>query len=414
MPGEAYNLQRHKGTVAAEFSTFILDIGILTIAALLFSFLLARLGLPEVSGQIIAGTVVGPYVLKLVSSFPVISALSQLGIILLMFVIGLELDVSEMRTMLARVGGIALIEVAVSFSVLFAFVYLFTGNDTVALIVAVALSFTSTAIVGRLVIDNRPGSRRRLPEYRKTLLGVLVLEDVAAIVFLALIPGLSGQEAGNTVTTVALLTGGGLAFVAITYFAGRYLVPLVVEYFENVLANSRDIPFLFSLALGVIFGATATYLGFSPAIGSFLIGLALRGKYSLFVSRQLIPLHNLFVTLFFVSVGAQIDPSSALSTPLLLIAILIVALSAKYLGGYLSSRLAGAGIASGVFALWLLPRAEFSLVIAQAARTGGVLSVEFYSVIGIAVIISALLGPFLLSRAGELSSQPTASESGDV
>ncbi len=398
--------------MAAGFSTFILDIGILTIAALFFSFLLARFGLPEVSGQIIAGTVVGPYVLGLVSSLPVITALSQLGIILLMFIIGLELDVREMKTMLARVSGIALVEAAISFIAVFAFMSLFTGNYTVAVIVAVALSFTSTAIVGRLTFDNRLGNNSQsFPEYRKMLIGVLVVEDVAAVVFLSLIPGLSGQLAGNAFTTVALLVAGGLAFLSIAYFAGTYLVPVVVEYFESVLSNSRDIPFLFSLALGVIFGAVATYFGFSPAIGSFLIGLSLRGKYSVFVSKQLISLHNLFVTLFFVSVGLQIDPRSAFAAPLLLFPILIIALTSKYFGGYLASTIARTGVASGTFALWLLPRAEFSLVIAQAATTSGVLSVELYSIIGVTVIISALLGPFMLSRRGELAGHVTHPES---
>lgn len=390
--------------MAAGFSTFILDIGVLTIAALFFSFLLARFGLPEVSGQIIAGTVVGPYVLGLVSSLTVITALSQLGIILLMFIIGLELDVREMRTMLARVSVIALIEAAIAFLAIFAFMSIFTRNYTVAVIVAAALSFTSTAIVGRLTFDNRLGNNSQpLPEYRKTLIGVLVVEDVAAVVFLALIPGLSGQVAGTAITTVTLLVAGGLAFLAIAYFAGTYLVPIVVEYFERTISNSRDIPFLFSLALGVIFGAAATYFGFSPAIGSFLIGLSLRGKYSMFVSKQLISLHNLFVTLFFVSVGLQIDPYSAFAAPFLLFPILVLALASKYFGGYFASTIARTGVASGTFALWLLPRAEFSLVIAQAATTSGVMSVELYSIIGVTVIISSILGPFTLSRRGELA-----------
>lgn len=209
----------------ASFSTFILDIGILTISALLFSLLLARLGLPEFSGQIIAGTIVGPYVLGLVSNLSVISALSQLGIILLMFIIGLELDIKDLRSMLARIGATALVEASISFSIVFLSFLLLTGNLILAAVVAMALSFTSTAIVGRLAVDRLNSEGSGLLDYRKTLLGVLVLEDVAAITFIAMIPGLSSETTGNTVATVALLVGGGLAFLVLAYMAGRYLVP---------------------------------------------------------------------------------------------------------------------------------------------------------------------------------------------
>lgn len=394
--------------MAAAFSySFVIDIGTLTVAALLFSLLLSRFRLPEVSGQIIAGIIVGPYMLGIVSNLAVITALSQLGIILLMFIIGLELDPKEMRNLLSRIGSISFIEVGTSFLIVFTASFLLLGQLSAALVVAVALSFTSTAIVGRLIIDRQHGqSAGAAGQAGKTLLGVLVVEDVIAVAFLVLIPGLPDGASGSALHSLPLIVGGGFAFLALTYLSGRFIIPRILEYVESRQLSSGDVPFLLSLALGIIFGAAATYLGFSPAIGSFLIGLALGGKYSEFVSRQVKSLHTLFVTLFFVSIGASIDPISALSSPLVLAAIIAAALGSKYLGGFFAGRMISTGLKPGLLGLWLLPRAEFSLVIVQSALSASIIGEDLYSVVGITVMVTSLAGPLLLVSSGRRGSRP--------
>ncbi len=387
-------------------SSFMLDVGILTAAALVFSYIMVRFGMPEVSGQIVAGMIVGPYVLGLVSNISVISVLSQLGIVLMMFIIGLELDIRELRPILAKLGGIALIEMGISFSTVFVVAFLLTSDPVVSLIIAVALSSTSTAVIGRLLLKSKAGVRERFSAFSRTLIGVSVVEDVVSVIFLVFIPGLSKETANSTLPAVALIIAGGLAILVITYLTGRYLVPLLLESFENLKVNSTEVPFLFSIALGIMFGASAAYLGFSPAIGSFLIGLSLRGKYSEFVSKQVASLHSLFVTLFFVVIGASIDPLSAFSTPLIFAAVLLSALLSKFIGGYAAGSILGSGALPGTLGTWLLPRAEFSMVIVQSAMNSGVIGKGAYSIVGIVVLITSLVGPLLLSRNGRALHTP--------
>lgn len=382
--------------MSAAGAVFLTDIAVLAIAALALGLVFARFRLPVTGAEILAGVIVGPYVLNFVSDTAIITEISQLGIVLLLFIIGLELDPLEFRKILARVGGAVAVEVSITIILIFLGTFYLTNSFAASLVVAVGLSFTSTAIIGRLLIDQFGNDSK---DYQKFLVSLLVIEDIVAVFFLVLIPEISGVQAVDSEGLSLLETGiGGVALVLISYFFGKYAAPRVINYFASFELESRDIPFLFSLSLGIIFGALANYLGYSPAIGSFMIGLALRGKYSKFVLQRVKGIRDLFLILFFVSIGTLIDPLSAFSLPVVLVGIILIGVFSKLAGAYIAGSLFATGLGRSSFAMWLFPRGEFSLIIAQSAMIAGIISVDIFSIVGLLVILTALLGPFYLVR----------------
>lgn len=377
-------------------ATFLTDIAVIALAALVLGLVFARFRLPVTGAEILAGVIVGPYVLNLVTDPTIISEISQLGIVLLLFVLGLELDPLEFRRILARVGGAVALEVAITALLIFSGTLYLTHDFATSVVVAVGLSFTSTAIIGRILIDYFGSDSQ---DYQKFLVSLLVIEDVVAIFFLVLIPEISGVGAVNSEGLSLLEIGiGGIALVLVSYFFGKYVAPRVINYFASFELESRDIPFLFSLGLGIVFGALANYLGYSPAIGSFMIGLALRGKYSKFVLQRVRGIRDLFLILFFVSMGTLIDPVSAFALPLVLVGIVLLGVFSKLAGAYVAGSVFTTGLGTSAFAMWLLPRGEFSLIIAQSALNAGIISVGVFSIVGILVILTALFGPIYLVR----------------
>ena len=128
------------------------------------------------------------------------------------------------------------------------------------------------------------------------------------------------------------------------------------------------------------------------------IGLALRGKYSKFVLQRVRGIRDLFLILFFVSIGTLIDPISAFALPFVLVGIILIGVFSKLAGAYVAGSLFATGLGGSAFAIWLLPRGEFSLIIAQSAFNAGIISIGIFSIIGILVILTALFGPVYLVR----------------
>jgi len=384
--------------VASETS-FLLDLGVLTAAALVFSLLFVRLKLPVVSAQILAGMVVGPYVLGWVVDPSVITQISSIGIVLLLFIIGLELDPVELQKVAGRVLLLTLAEVVVAFAFGLAASYLLGLGVVQSVVFAMAASISSTAIVGKIILERRMFSASE----SKTLVGLMIMEDIIAVGFLIV---LSTMAPGTELTASAGLSAiiitalGGVSLLVVGYVVARFFAPIVINHLASYEIESEEIPFLFALALGLLFGVLAASLGYSPGIGAFIIGLSIRGKQSRFLFEKVSTLKDLFLVLFFVSMGCLINPFPALSLGLPVVAVLALLVTGKFAGGYLIG-----GIARGkqtetsspptAYGAWLIPRGEFSFVIGQFALSAGLIGLDLFSLIGLSVIVTAIVGPFI-------------------
>jgi monovalent cation:H+ antiporter-2, CPA2 family len=392
-------------------TTFLLDLGIFVGIALLFSLLFARLKLPVVSGQIIGGMVVGPNVLGWVRDPVVINDLSAIGIVLLLFIIGLELDPVELRKMAGRIGAAAGLEVGLAFALGFAAAYYLLGTNLLqSMVFAMVASITSTAIVGKVFLERGRSSLHGSPE-PGVLMGIMVLEDMVAVVFLIVLSSLTSNGtllSMGSLAHVMTTVGGGIALVVGGYLVATFLAPRIIDFLGAFEEEYEEIPFLFSLGLAFFFAILAAVLGYSPGTGAFIIGLSIRGKRSKFLERRVSTIKDLFVLLFFISMGSLIDPLPALLIGLPLVGVMALVVLGKSMGGLASAKAflqSKTYKSSFLFGAWLVPRGEFSFVIGQLALSLGVIDNTLFSLIGLVVLVTAVVGP-IMQRFWETRSAP--------
>ena len=366
------------------------ELGVAVGAALVLSLLFYRLGLPMIVGQLVAGMLVGPSGLGLIQDLTAIDLLASLGIVMLLFVIGLELDPRDLR----KIGARALVLTIVEFTVAVA-VGAFSGlaigwSLQESLFLGTVLGISSTAIIGKMILDRRAESGE---DMASAMMAVLIIEDVVAVFLLLLTPQ---YTVGNQVqaSLVALLAAKGVLLIIVTVGFGRFVAPRVINWVSQYEVEVGETAFLLSLSFGFLFGVLSIYLGFSPAIGAFLMGLTLLGKHSRYVKEKISPVKDLFIVFFFVSMGTLIDPVSALALGPGLVLIMVAAVVSKFAGGYAGSRLSGLGVPVVVGRV-LVPRGEFSLVLAKAGVDAAVVPTEIYPIAGFAVLVTAIIAPLL-------------------
>ncbi len=370
----------------------LLELGVAVGGALLLSLLFYRLRLPMIIGQLVAGMIVGPSGFGLIRDLSAISLLASLGIVLLLFVVGLELDPRDLR----RIGFKALLLTIIEF--LLALLAGFVSGLALgwslqdSFFLGAVLSVSSTAIVGKITLDRRAELG---PDTASTLMAVLVIEDVIAVLLLLLVPEFAsgGQVQLSTISFIAVK--GGLLVLATVGF-GRFAAPRVINWVSQYELEVGEATFLLALSFGFLFGILSAYLGFSPAIGSFLLGLTLLGKHSRYIKEKISPIKDLFIVFFFVSMGTLIDARSTIGVGLPLILVMVCAILGKLAGGYLGARIAGIQgptIIGGI----LLIRGEFTLILAKAGVDAGIVTTALYPIAGLAILVTAIASP-LFSR----------------
>jgi len=364
-------------------------VGIAVAAALLVSLLFYRLGLPMSVGQLVAGMLVGPFGLGLIRDTTAIDFLATLGIILLLFVVGLELDPRKFGKVGSRVLILSTVEFLIAFAVSILSA-LFAGWDLgTALFLGSVLGLSSTAIVAKLILDRFPGH----DENFTSLMMVMVVEDVIAVFLLFLTPELAGGRQVQALGLFFIASKGFFLFLA-SFGFGRYLGPRLINKVSQYELEIGEVAFLLALSFGFLFGVLSDYLGFSPAIGALLVGFFLPVKQSRYVREKILPLKDAFIVFFFLSMGTLVDTSTALSLGLPLAIILVGAVLGKLAGGFFGARLARIGRPILVGSI-LVPRGEFSLVLAKTGVDAGLVGPQLYPVAGLAVLVTALASPLI-------------------
>lgn len=389
--------------VASE-TVFLFDLGVLTAAALAFSLLFARLRLPIVSAQILAGMIVGPYVFGWVVDPVVINQISSIGIVLLLFVLGLELDPVELQKVATRIIALTLVEVGLAFAFGLAAAFVLGLGLVLSIIFAMTASISSTAIVGKIILERRMFQASE----SKTLVGLMIMEDIVAVGFLivlsTIVPG-AALTPSEQLSRVILTGLGGVSLLVVGYVVATFLAPFVIDHLASYEIETEEIPFLFALALGLLFGVLAASLGYSPGIGAFIIGLSIRGKQSRFLFEKVAALKDLFLVLFFVSMGSLVNPFPALALGFPIVLVLLLLVVGKFAGGYVIGsmvrrRQEGSTAPPISYGTWLIPRGEFSLVIGQFALSVGLIGLNLFSLIGLSVLVTAVVGPSLQRMTG--------------
>src|ERR1700693_209660 len=312
------------------------------VLAFIFGALANRLRMPPLVGYLVAGICVGPFTPGFVADTNLAQELAEIGVILLMFGVGLHFSLKDLLSVkaIAIPGAIAQIAIATLMGMALAWV-MGLGVGT-GLIFGVSLSVASTVVLLTALQE------RRLLETRRgqIAIGWLIVEDIVMVLALVLIPALSGVlgGAGETLSTGALLMtlgitlGKVIAFVAVMLVFGRRLIPWILERIADT--GSRELFRLAVLAIALGFALGATYIfGVSFALGAFFAGMILaESELSHRAAEESLPLRDAFAVLFFVSVGMLFDPSILIREPLLVLATLFIIVVGKSLAALVIVR----------------------------------------------------------------------------
>jgi CPA2 family monovalent cation:H+ antiporter-2 len=376
------------------------------IATLVSAFVLAyvagmlaqRLRLPPIVGYLLAGVAIGPFTPGIVADQALAPELSEIGVILLMFGVGLHFSLGDLLAVraIALPGAAVQIAIATALGMLLAWL---TGWPVGAgLVLGLALSTASTVVLLRALEE-----RSLLETQRgRIAIGWLIVEDLAMVLTLVLLPALAGLLGGTTHDGVNLYAALGLtlakvaAFVAVMLLFGRRAIPWLLE--RTAGTGSRE---LFTLAvLGIALGvayASAVLFGVSFALGAFFAGMVLNeSKLSHQAAQDSLPFRDAFAVLFFVSVGMLFDPSILVRAPLPVLGVLAIILFGKSIGAFLIVRAFGRPTEVGLtIATSLAQIGEFAFILAGLGIELGLLPKDGRDLVLAGAILSICANPLL-------------------
>ncbi len=392
-----------------EHQSLITTVVAAIVLAFVFGFVAQRLRLSPIVGFLVAGVAVGPYTPGFDADLDLAQQLSQIGVILLMFGVGLKISVEDIW---------AVRWVAIPGSLMQTLLVALLGSGVglalamplaEALLLGSALSIASTIVFFRALED------RRLMKTEEGRIGVswLLLEDLLIIIAIVVLPALVGAMRGDGASLVSMVLAISITLLKVAVFVvlmlvvgARFFPWLIVQIAHT---KSRELLSLgtLSLALGVAWAAYA-FFDASFALGAFLGGLALNGsRFSHRVAEDSLPLRDTFAVLFFVAVGMLFDPWVVIRQPIALVAIVAVVLVGKAALAYAPMRLMDqAPRAAWLVALGTAQIGEFSFVLAGMGRTLGVMRIETYNLILASALITIAINPFLLRFVPRQSSEP--------
>ncbi|MEP6899064.1 MAG: cation:proton antiporter [Rhodanobacter sp.] len=379
---------------------FIRDLAMVMIVAGATTILFQRLRQPVLLGYILAGVLIGPHTPGMLVDDPrAIDDISNLGVVLLMFTLGLEFSVRKLRAVGIGVLVVAVVEVGLMLWVGFGIGGLFGWKGMDALFLGAIIALSSTMVATRTLAE---GGQQHKP-FAQLVVGLLVAEDLLAIVMLTLLTAVAIGGSVKAETAFTLIGHLGL-FVVVGMILGLLLLPRLVDY---VAAFRRDETLLVAV-LGICFGASllAVWMGFSVALGAFLAGAVVAESRSVGRVLHLIePLRDMFAALFFVAIGLKIDPAMLLqyALPALLIAgaVIIGKTIACSLGIFIVGHDARTSLRSG---LGMAQIGEFSFVIATLGLSLGVISNFIYPIAVAVSVVCMAASPYLTRSADGIAS----------
>ena len=390
--------------------TFVTDLAIIMILAAIVTLAFFKIRQPLIIGYLFAGMLIGPLSplwtsilpengssgpaagIGILSDISALNLFADIGVILLLFVIGIEFPFAKIRSIGKVAVGAGTLGLFVTLGVVFLAASALGLNFMDSLFIAAALSISSTAIIVKILQD----SGKIKKESSILILGILIVEDVIAVILIASLESvaLAGTVSVEAVVLVAVVAGG---LIVGTFTIGRRVIPPLIDKVAS--AQNREI--LLLSVLGVCFGYAllANVVGLSVAIGAFLAGVLVAESKSSEVAKILSsPIKDMFVAIFFVSVGALMDVTQLEDYIFIAIALIAVTIAMKFGGNLLGTTAFRMGKGKSLRSAFALsaPRGEFSIVIVKVGVDMGVVSAFLFPLMGLITIITAFISPFLI------------------
>lgn len=371
----------------------LIDVALFLSAAVLFVPLFRRLRLGAVLGYLAAGIAIGPGGLGLIDEVDKVLQFSEYGIMLLMFIIGLELQPSRLWSMRRAVFGFGAAQVLGSTALLAGGALALGFTPRAALVAGFGLAMSSTALVLQMLAERQELTTR----HGRLAFAILLFQDLSVIPFLALVPLLAADLPSHHDGHGWLTAAKTLAVFAAVVLGGRYAVRPVMRR-----VAAAQTPELFTAAaLLIVIGTSLAMdaVGLSMTLGAFLAGVLLsESEYRHELQADIEPFKGLLLGLFFIAVGMSTDLHALIAEPLQLLGLVLGLMLAKALLLWGLARLAGlSGDASGALAAALSQGGEFAFVLLSAAVAAGVLEPALSARLALVVIVSMILTPPLFS-----------------
>lgn len=372
-----------------EFRDLLLGLVLVWLAAKLAGEGMERIGQTAVLGELLAGVIIGPGVLGLVHESEVLHALAELGVLILLFEVGLESDLGELLRAGVQAALVALVGVAIPFAVGFG-VMLGLGNPPLlAVFVGATLTATSVGVTARVLTD----LGRLQDAAAKVVLGAAVVDDVLGLLVLAVVTGIA--ETGSvTATSVILLSIKAVLFLVVAILLGVRLAPPVVRWIGQMRGRGSLIvyPVVFAVALA----AVADMMGLATIIGAFAAGLVLAtSERREHIKDRVKPIADLLVPIFFVTVGMKVHPG--LLNPFapnaqfgIAMLLAVVAIVSKLVAGLAVYQ---RGVRRWPVGVGMVPRGEVGLIFAGAGLAAGVIGQDLYSALVVVVMLTTFAAP---------------------
>lgn len=398
-------------------TTFVTDLAFIMIIGAVVTLAFFKIKQPLIIGYLFAGMLIGPlsplwaWILPeggpttdvgsgvgILSDISTLNLFAEIGVILLLFVIGIEFPYAKIKSIGRVAIGVGTIGLVSTLGVVFFAATSLGLNFMDALFISAALSISSTAIIVKILEE----MGRIKKESSILVLGILIVEDVIAVILISSLQSIAlvGSVSIESVLVVVLVAAG---LIVGTFTVGTRIIPPLIDR----VAASEHREILLLSVLGVCFGYAllANIVGLSVAIGAFLAGVLVAESKSAEVAKILSsPIKDMFVAIFFISVGALMDVSQLENYIFLAIALIVVATGMKFggnmLGNFLFRQKRGKSLRAA-FAL-AAPRGEFSIVIIKTGVDIGAVSAFLFPLIGVITIVTAFLSPFLVKASDKI------------
>lgn len=369
----------------------ITDLAVVSIIASAVAFLFYKLKQPLIIGYLIAGVIIGPYTFDLIKQTEYLSVFAEIGVVLLLFTIGLEFPINKLRSIGKVVIGVSAIEITLMVMVSWIVGVLLGWGMYDTLFLGAALASSSTTIIAKVLSDSG-----KIQEMSVTImLGILVVEDVVVVIVLAMLQNVA--VAGTVSAASSLWLVGKLAFfIGGSLLVGGIFIPKAIDRFAKA-ENKEFLPILL-LGLCFVFAILATQIGFSAAIGAFVIGVIVARSYHREeINKQIGPFKIVFGAIFFVSMGALMDVTQIsnywIPAAIITAAVIVTKLLSCGLGTRMFHYTEKTSLRVG---LGMAQIGEFAFIVGKAGQDLGVTSDFLLPVLGVATVITAFVTPYLI------------------
>jgi len=361
-------------------------------------FMLGRLKVPSIVGFLVAGVILGPHGFGFIKDVHEVELLAEIGVILLMFTIGLEFSLKNLMMLRSHVLGGGTIQVVLTVLAVAIMSFFFLNqNINAAVFDGFLVALSSTAIVIKLLMDR---AEINSPHGRSSV-GILIFQDLCVVPFMLLTPILAGS--GGSLQDIVFTMLKSFGVLAAVLIAARWAVPFILH--EIVKTRSRELFIITIILLCIGTAFFTSKLGLSLALGAFLAGIVIsESEYASQAIADIMPFKESFIGLFFISIGMLMDVGFLRENIVTVIGTVIFIIMLKTIISAIASMLSGQPIRTSILSGFYLSQiGEFSFVLAIAGKKAGLLDEYGYQIFLSASVITMLLTPFIISVSPSVS-----------